>query len=152
MKIYGLLLLLLPSLAFSESNFDKNLKDKGIVDSSYKIINQKAFDELMRLATAHIAPMLPARIDSVTTALGMNLNKFGVYAIYQIDDIETKDEARNLMENQGLNENYKNYMCSLDYSQSLVFRNNGNMSANVTLVNSKNQVLYNFKVPFRDCV
>lgn len=152
MKIYGLILFLLPSFAFSESTFDKQLKEIGVVDDAYKIINQKAFDELMRLATEQVAPMLPARIDSVTSALSMNLNRFGIYSTYQVDGIETKDQAKYLMESQGLAENYKNYMCSLEYSQSFVFRNNGNMSANMTLVNNKNQILYQLKVPFSDCI
>lgn len=151
MKFFGFILLLLPSIAFSESTFDKRLKQIGVIDDAYTIINQKAFDELMRLATEQVAPMFPARIDSVTTALNMNLNRFGLYTNYQIDGIETKDEAKFLMENQGLAENYKNYMCSLEHSQSLVFRNNGNMSLNMSLVNSKNQILYHLRVPFKDC-
>lgn len=152
MKIYGLILFLLPSFAFCETTLDKQLMKSGIIDETYKIIDQKAFDELMRLSTERIAPMFPARIDSVTTALSMNLNRFGLYAIYQIDELETKDQAKYLMENQGFIENYKNYMCSLDYSQSSVFRNNGNMSMNMSLVNSKNQILYHLRVPYKDCV
>lgn len=147
----GFILILLPSIAFSESTFDKQLKQIGVIDDSYTIINQKAFDEIMRLATEQVAPMLPARIDSVTTALNMNLNRFGLYTNYQVDGIETKDEAKFLMENQGLAESYKNYMCSLEYSQSLVFRRNANMSLNMSLLNSKNQILYHLKVPFKDC-
>ena len=146
-----LILCLCPVLAFAETKFDKDLQAMNIIDGNYKIIDMPAFDELMRLSTEQVAPMLPAKIDSVTTALNMSLNRFGIYMIYQIDNIETKEQAKSIMETQGLAEGFKNYICSLEYSQSLVFRNNGYMAANMTLVNNQNKVLYHLKMPFRDC-
>lgn len=154
MKFFNVLaiFLLFPAFAAAETKFDRELRSLNIVDSNYRIVNYKAFDELLRLGTEQVAPMLPAKIDSVTTALSMSLNRFGIYSIYQIDGIETKEDAKSLMINKGLAENYKNYMCSLEHSQSLVFRNNGNMAANMSLVNSKHQILYSLRVPFTDCI
>ena len=142
----------MPAFVFAESKFDNDLLSIGIVDSNYKIVDYKAFDEILRLGTEQITPMLPLRIDSVTTAKSMILNRLGMYSMYQIDDLETKEGARYLMEDQKFAENYKNYICSLDYSQSLVFKVNGNMSANMSLINSKSQVLYHLKVPFKECL
>ncbi|UIP24544.1 MULTISPECIES: hypothetical protein [Acinetobacter] len=154
MKIFILatFLLLASSFASAESKLDEELRSIGVIDHNYKIVDYKTFDEILRVATEQVAPMLPAKIDSVTTALNMSLNRFGIYSIYQIDGVETKEDAKSLMINQGLAENYKNYMCSLEYSQSLVFRNNGNMAANMSLVNSKYQILYSLRVPFTDCI
>jgi len=154
MRLFNVLaiFLLFPAFASAETKFDKGLRSLDIVDNNYRIVNYKAFDELLRVATEQVAPMLPAKIDSVTTALNMSLNRFGIYSIYQIDGVETEEDAKSLMLNQGLAENYKNYMCSLEYSQSLVFRNNGNMAANMSLVNSKYQILYSLRVPFTDCI
>lgn len=152
MKLWILIITIIPGFTFAESKLDSDLLSIGVVDNNYKIINFKAFDELFRLGTEQIAPMFPLRIDSVTTAKSMIMNRFGIYSLYQIDNIETKEEAKYLMENQNFAENYKSYMCSLDYSQSMTFKANGNMAANMSLVNSKNQVLYNLKVPFKECL
>lgn len=152
MKLLVLITAIIPSFAFAESKLDSDLLSIGVVDSNYKIINYKAFDELFRLSTEQIAPMFPLRVDSVTTVRSTILNRLGVYSLYQIDNIETKEEAKYFMEDQGFAEDYKNYMCSLDYSQSITFKKNGNMSSNMSLINSKNQVLYNLKVPFRECL
>lgn len=154
MKIFILatFLLLASGFASAESKLDEELRSIGVIDHNYKIVDYKTFDEILRVATEKVAPMFPAKIDSITTALSLNLNRFGMYSIYQIDGIETKESAKHLMDYLGLAENYKNYICSLDHSQSLVFRNNGSMAANLSLVNSKHQILYNFRIPFADCV
>ncbi|OTG99524.1 hypothetical protein [Acinetobacter sp. ANC 4973] len=152
MKIKLLILVFLPFTTFAESKFDIELLNIGVVDSSYKIIDYKTFDEILRLSSQQISPMLPMKVDSVTTALSFNLNRFGIYSIYQIDNVETEREAEFLIEKQKIGEFYRNYMCSLDYSKSLTFKRNGDMAANMSVVNSKYQVLYKIRVPFKECI
>lgn len=141
--------LLAPLALSAQTKLDRDLLEYGIVDENYIIIDDKAYSEIMRLATNKVTPMLPLRVDSITTALGFNINRFGYYATYSLDGVETIEQADELM-NSGFGVDYKNYICSLDYGRSLVFKKN-NMNINLSILNTNNQVIQNFKFPFRDC-
>lgn len=141
--------LLFPINTFAQTKLDNELLRLGVVNENYLIVDLKTYDEAMRLTTNQITPMLPLRVDSVTTVLGININRFGYYSFYQIDDVETPEQANELMD-FGLRIFYKNYICSLDLGKSLVFKRN-NMNINFTIINSLNQVIHNYRFPFKEC-
>ena len=95
--------------------------------------------------------MLPMKIDNITTVLGANMNKLGIYYTYQIDGVETKNDVNNILLKIGYEENYINYLCSLDYTRSEFFKRDKKFSINSIIVNSKNQVIYSFKKPIWTC-
>lgn len=139
------------SSVFADTQLDKILMENKIIDKNYKVLNSKFFDDSLRIANNNIAPMLPVRVDNITTLLTSNLNRFGLYMVYQFDDIETKEEAILFDKQSNLRENYKNYICSLDYTKSEVFRRNALMKVNMSAVNSKNEVIFNYSFPFSEC-
>lgn len=135
---------------FAETEFDSVLIKQGIVDSQYRIVDYKTFDETMRAASSNVASMLPSRIDADTTVMSLQLSRFGFYSSYRYDEIETQKDAEYLMHNFGLAQKYKNYMCSMELSKSEVFKRL-NSTISMSVLNSQHEVIYRTKFKLSDC-
>ncbi|WP_303275519.1 hypothetical protein [Acinetobacter soli] len=149
-KIYALLLVI-PSLCYGETKFDRSLMQLGIIDKNYNMLDERKLTNLLREASNNLGEMMPVRVDNVTTALSANFNKFGLYYVYQIDGVETESDVKSKLLDYDYEKNYDTYFCSLEYSKSEFFKRNKNFYVNLTLVNSHNRVIYKYKKPIWTC-
>ena len=151
MKKIFILILLIPCVSIADTKFDRVLIESNIIDKNYNVLDHRKLTEVYRLASNNMGEMLPMKIDNITTVLGANMNKLGIYYTYQIDGVETKNDVNNILLKNGYEENYINYLCSLDYTRSEFFKRDKKFSINSIIVNSKNQVIYSFKKPIWTC-
>ena len=104
------------------SELDRVLQRDGIVDSDFRIIEHKKFDELMRTITNNMASMFPTKVDANSTILSVNVSRFGIYTNYKLEDVETKKDAEYVLFHFGLAQDYKNYLCSSEFAGSETFK------------------------------
>lgn len=147
---YIIVLSCFTTLTYAQTNFDHLLLKDKIIDPNFNIINSKEFDKLMRDTTNNISSLMPMKTDAYTTLLSMNISKFGIYANYQLDDVENTTDAEMVMYKFKMGQDYKNYLCSSEIAQSQTFKKL-NAIANVNLLNSKYEVIFNMKIPLRQC-
>lgn len=132
------------------SEFDRVLQRDGIVDSNFRIIEHKKFDELMRTTTNNMASMFPTKVDASSTILSVNVSRFGIYTNYQLEDVETKKEAEYVLFHFGLAQDYKNYLCSSEFANSETFKKL-NAKFNINFLNTDSSVIYSLKIPISSC-
>lgn len=149
-KLFLLVVLLISAFSHAETEFDRALIKEGIVDAQYRVINDKALDEVLRGVTNKVAHMFPSRIDAYTTIFSVNINRFGIYTNYQLDEVETKKDAEYILYNFGLAQDFKNYLCSSEFAGSETFRKL-NAKFHLNFLNSERSVIYTLKIPMSSC-
>ncbi|WP_104470380.1 hypothetical protein [Acinetobacter indicus] len=139
------------SLAINAAtDFDNAMLKAGIVDEQYQVVNDRELNEVLRGVTNKVAHMFPSKIDAYTTILSVNVSRFGIYANYQLDEVETKKDAEYVLYNFGLAQDYKNYLCSSEFANSETFKKL-NAKFNVNFLNSESSVIYTLKIPMSSC-
>lgn len=150
-KLAILLVLIFSSASQAETSFDRLLIENGVIDKQYNVINEPLLAEAFRITTNRMAEMLPLKVDNVTTATNVLLTRFGLFYTYRIDGIETRSDVENILISNGYDVEYKNYLCSLEFSKSEFFKKIKNYSTNITILNSKSQVIYTLRIPISSC-
>lgn len=144
------LIALFSPAAFAESEFDTALKQEGIVNTNFQVVDHKRFDELMRDITIRVSSLFPSKVDAYTTILSVNVSKFGIYSNYQLDEVETRKDIEYVLYHLGMAERYQKYLCSSEFANSETFKRL-NAKFNVSFLNSESTVIYTLKIPMSSC-
>lgn len=144
------LLCLFSTNIWADSPVDYAFIKSGIANSNFEIVDIKRFDEEMRRTTNNLSSITPSKVDSSTTILSIRVYRFGIFSDYQIDDIETKDQALSIMQEYGLAKDYKNYICSSELFKSNVLKKL-NLPISMNLINSQYKVIYTLRWRISEC-